>query len=199
MMTGLWSSRIPLAVAEIREYLTLHGPPPYLVQLGGRLLESPSWSSDPSDPLHPSPFRLRYTVRPAGQATADPIATVLAVDPHVRVTRLCVFGCRYALTDCSLPWRGLGRTQSYPHGYDVQISGPFNAVRVMHGLARLQWRHPRTLVLPRLSAQCMFDSSQIRRGTMSLICCGPQQPSPRKSPSRSCCSDVLALRTPIPS
>jgi len=147
MMTGLWSSRIPLAVAEIREYLALHGPPPYLVQLGGRLLESPSWSSDPSDPLHPSPFRLRYTVRPAGQATADPTTTVLAVDPHVRVAGRREFGWRRAPTLGSLPRRGRGRTQSYPHGYDVQISGPINAVRVTHGLARLQWDHPRALAL----------------------------------------------------
>ena len=80
MMAGMWSSRIPLAVASIREFLGTFGAPPFPVQLGGVLQEAPAWSIDAADPLQPGPYRLRYTV-------AAPFTTIVALDPHVCMCR----------------------------------------------------------------------------------------------------------------
>ena len=85
-MKGLWSSRIPVALAEIREFLGEHGAPPFALQLAGTLDGSPTWTADPADPLSPTSYNVRYTVGGPG-AASTPFCTIIAVDPQVRARK----------------------------------------------------------------------------------------------------------------
>ena len=146
-MNGLWSSRIPVALAEVREYLTVHGAPPYPVQLGGRLQESPIWAPDVNHPHDPSPYHLQYIVGGAGVPL--PPCTILAFDPQVRPPlarprsppSVAHGSPRRPFVRPEVNWCAEPRAQTYRMGYDVHITGPCAAARVTSGLTRLHLEH----------------------------------------------------------